>query len=366
MPAEYQIRLYGSDGVLRRIITDELMLSYNKRRNEPGGGVVVLQGEHGAIADFERRGQVEIWRKNDDYGIGWYCDFYGLYAGPKFNFGERKRFTAKLVGQMAMLGWRTVAWAAGTLSRSKFVSAKAETIMKTLVSYNASSLATTANGRKRAGTWGDRTINVQADGAAGDTRDWYCAQDNLLKTLQDLARVGGGDFDLVKTAATTWEFRWYTGQLGTDRSASVILGLDRGNITDVEYEIDYASERTVAVVGGQGEGADRVFAVRTGADYNASTNDVETFVDARNFSTTAGLEAAGDTALAKARASARFDYRVIQVPSTLYGLHYFLGDKVKAITPLGTSVTQIVNGVNVTFQTNASNPEQIDPEMINA
>ena len=177
--------------------------------------------------------------------------------------------------------------------------------------------------------------------------------------------MAGGDFDLVKTAATTWEFRWYAGQLGTDRSASVILSVERGNMTDVVYDYDLASERTVAIVGGQGEAQDRSFVVRTGADYNATTNDAEVLVDARRFSTIAGLESAGDVVLGKSRAAVSFDYRVIQVPSTLYGLHYFLGDKVKAVTPLGTTVTQIVNGVSVTFQPGGDNPETIDPEMIN-
>lgn len=365
MPAEYQVRIYGSNGTLRSIVTDELMLAYTRRRNEPGNGAVLLSGDHRAISELERRGQIEIWRRNADYGIDWYCDFYGLFGGYRYTQDARKRCLVKVVGQLAQLSWRIVAWKAETLSRSKFVSTKAESIMKTLVSYNASANATTANGRLRAGTWGDRTINIQTDAAGGNTRDWYCAGDNLLATLQDLARVAGGDFDLVKTAATTWEFRWYAGQLGTDRSSTVTLSVDRGNMTGVVYDYDLASEKTVAVVGGQGEASDRAFVVRTGADYNASTNDVEVFVDARRFSTTAGLEAAGDVAMGKARAAVAFDYKVIQVPSSLYGLHYFLGDKVKAVTPLGNTVTQLVNGVSVTFQPSGDNPETIDPEMIN-
>src|SRR5690606_30648784 len=138
-----------------------------------------------------------------------------------------------------------------------------ETVMKALVTYNATSSGTTADGRIRNVATGGLTITVEADGGGGNTVDWYCAHDHLLETLQKLARIAGGDFDLIKTAATTWDFKFYDGQRGTDRSSSVIFSLDHGNMARPRYQIDRREERTVAIVGGGGEGDDRTFVTRT-------------------------------------------------------------------------------------------------------
>jgi len=56
-------------------------------------------------------------------------------------------------------------------------------------------------------------LTVEADGTDGTTIDWFCAWDNLLENLQKCAKVGGGDFDVVKTSSTAWQYRFYTGNL---------------------------------------------------------------------------------------------------------------------------------------------------------
>jgi hypothetical protein len=239
-----------------------------------------------------------------------------------------------------------VAWKAGTASRSVFTSDPAETIMKTLVSYNAGSAATTGHGRIRTGTI--TGISTAADGADGTVTDWYCAYDNLLETLQKLARIAGGDFDLVKTGAQAWEFEFYTTRLGTDRSATVIFSLEYDNMSNPRFVTQRLSEATVALVGGQGEGSLRQVVTRTGANY-AAGNDIEIFVDARDAGSTAGLNAKGDTVLEERRAYDQFDFDVLQTAVSLYGKHYFLGDLVTAVNPFtGTALARKINGVTVT------------------
>jgi hypothetical protein len=199
--------------------------------------------------------------------------------------------------------------------------------MKTLVQYNAGASATTANGRIRDGVI--EGITVAADGGFGNVISKGCAYENLLEALQKIAAIGGGDFDLVKTGAATWQFRWYTGQRGTDRTDSVLFALERGNMAAPEYTHDRVDERTVAIVAGQGEESDRAVEVRTGPDY-AADNDIETFVEASDLTTTAGLQSRGDTELEESRARQQFEFAVLQTPGCFYGVHYGLGDLVKA------------------------------------
>ena len=342
----YRLDVYDTAGTLQAVLTDFTFLAYTKTVNAPGLLRFGLAGDHGLLSSLADKWQVEVWRKPE--GAAWGRDFAAIYRTGQWTHGVLSKFTATCPGLMHLLQWRIVAWKAGTASRSVFASAKAETIMKTLASYNAAAAATTGNGRIRDGAIPGLT--VATDGAAGNTLDWNCAYDNLLETLQKLSMIAGGDFDLVKTSATAWEFRWYTGQLGTDRTATVVFALERGNMGAPQHIGPRVNERTAAIVAGQGEEADRATVVRTGANYNASTNNIEMFVNASNSATTGGLNAQGDRKLAEAQARESFDFQALQAPATLYGVHYFLGDLVAAVNPFtGASLTLKVNSVSISL-----------------
>lgn len=348
MATEYKLLVYTAAGVKVAEITDFLALSYIKQVNAPGAASFILNGEHRSIAEFQTDSQIEVWRRNARQGIDWYADFYGLFRGVEQATDGRgaETFTAFCPGQMSLLGRRHVMWYAGTPDRSEFTAVPAETVMKSLVNYNVTSAATTANGRIRNGAI--TGVSVQADGGLGNTISWSCAWKNLLEQLQDIAKIADGDFDLVKTGSQAWEFRYYTNQLGTDRSATVTFSLDHGNMSQPVYKLMQTDERTVAVVGGQGDQSNRATVVRTGPDYSAS-NDIEVFVDGRNDDTTAKLESRGDAALDGKRARNEFQYDVLQTPSSLYGLHYFLGDLVTARYK-SIEVMQKVEKVSVKFE----------------
>ena len=357
MSTEYRMDIHTANGVKVAEVTDFWSLSYRRQVNTPGVLSFTVAGGHRVVSQLEHNGQIVLYRRNPNLGLPWTADFWGLFRGQKRSYSDHDVFEATCPGILTMLGWRVVAWYAGTANRSSFSSVAAETVMKTLVSYNAGANATTANGRIRTGTISG--ISTQADGAGGNTISVDCAYDNLLEVLQKVAAIGGGDFDLVKTGAQAWEFRWYNGQRGTDRTATLLFALERGNMAEPEYSYDRLDEKTVAIVGGQGEGADRAVVVRTGPDY-AAGNDIETFVDARNNTTTDGLNASGDAKLQDARARQQFGYRVVQTPGCAYGVHYGLGDLVKAqYGPV--NVTQKIVGVSVSLDRNGA--ERIDVEM---
>jgi hypothetical protein len=369
MASAYALRIYNAAGALQFIVTDFRSLSYSKRVLSSGILKFEVDGDHAAAAVLDLDWQVEVWRRRDadtdqENEISWYRDFSGLYRDSveEATDNGNTRFTAYCQGDLSLLERRIVAWPAGTANRSRFNAVAAESIGKTLVSYNAGTLATTGNSRLRDGTYTGKTINIQADGAAGNVIDWYCFGDNLLDSLRELSTVAGGDFDLVKTAATTWEFRWYAGQLGTNRSATVIFSLERGNMARPVLRRGRLSERTAAIVGGQGEQAERVFAVRTGANYDATDNNIETFVDASDVITSAGLNSRGDANLKQLQARDEITFDVLQVPATLYGRDYFLGDLV-AVKYRDYAATRQILAVTVSWA--GSGDETIAVEMGN-
>jgi hypothetical protein len=207
---------------------------------------------------------------------------------------------------------------------------------------------------------------VEADGANGNTLDWNCAFDNLLVSLQELARVAGGDFDLVKTAAATWEFRWYTGQLGTDRSATVEISLDRGNMgVPVKSWNKRIREKTVAIVMGQGVEDDRDYEIRTGTNYNVSTNNREIYVNASDVpqGNSGELQDRGDEKLDALEARDLLDFTVVQTASSRYKVHYALGDLVTVVNPYdGSSGTHKISDVTISLGRDGQETIHIDTE----
>jgi hypothetical protein len=224
------------------------------------------------------------------------------------------------------------------------------------VKYNATSSGTTGDGRARNVSL--TGISIQTDGATGNTIDFLCAWRNLLSAVQEVAQIGGGDFALVKTGAQAWEFRWYAGQLGTDRSATITFATQYGNMANPKLVRNSMEERTIAIVGGQGEESARSVVVRTGA--NVATNPAEVFVDARSYTATAGLEAEGDRELDAMKRRDALTFDVLQVPSTLYGVHYDLGDLVTAVYQ-DVTATKMVRRVGVSLAEDGR--EQIRVEM---
>src|SRR5512139_2801583 len=181
MTSLYRLDVYNTSGVKQFELSDFLSLAYTRRVNAPGVIQFAVNGAHDLVSVLADKWQIEVWRKPEDQD--WAREITGLYRmGTWSNYGTSK-FVVFCNGLMSMLAYAIVAWPANTADKSKFSAAKAETIMKTLVRYNASTDATTANGRTRTHTQSLFTgLSREADGAGGNTITWYCANDNLLET----------------------------------------------------------------------------------------------------------------------------------------------------------------------------------------
>jgi hypothetical protein len=317
-----------------------LSLAVHRRVNTPGGLEVTLPGDHPVAATLADKTLITDWRRDRDRGIGWYPHMIGVFRDRTYASQDgRRRWTLTAPGLLEILSWYGVLWSSAVASRTAFVAAKAETIIKTLAQYNATASATAAAGRDRtAPLYG---ITIEADGARGSTIDWTASRaKTLLEEIQGLARVGGGDIDLVATSATTRELRFYPGQRGADKSALIMFAENLGSLRNVTWAQRRSQERTVALVAGAGEGAVRETALRTGPNYSAA-NDLELFVDARDVAqgAPAALQARGDTRLDEIRARDEFTFTVLQAGGVYYGPSgagsYDLGDLVSVRRPDG-------------------------------
>lgn len=325
-----EVRIFDSAGVEKWRANDFLTLSCVTRVNSPGLLRVDFPGDHTVLSYLTHRGHVELWRKNDEKSIDWYRHFGGLFLKHTRKIKDVSTYTIYASGYNWLLSTRIVNYYAGYTNRTAFINKASEYIMKVLVNYNISSLATVANGRKRDGVLS--TVTSEGNSDRGTTQDWYCFGENLLESLQSLAKIAGGDFDLKKTGVNAFTFYFYPGQLGTDRTSTIVFSTGYGNLTDPEYNQSRIEEGTVACVWGPGQDIDRSYVTRTGADYSA-LNDREIFINASDVDTIEGMDSRGDEKLISARAEEHLLVTVIQTPSCELNRHYFLGDKVTVIDP---------------------------------
>lgn len=150
------------------------------------------------------------------------------------------------------------------------------------------------------------------------------------------------------------ELRTYINQRGIDHRVSsgqpVLIGLDYGNLDNIEIDEDYTDEETVARVGGKGEGAARAYvteidAVRIG---QSPFNRRETF---GNFSNVSDLVSLSDEANAILDAGTpRRAYSGVVVPTSQsrFDVHWGYGDYLTAQV-IGRSFDARVDSLTIKY-----------------
>jgi hypothetical protein len=282
-----------------------------------------------------------------------------IYA-TKTTINEVITISFVAVGFEILLQNRIIAFFANVANRSTFSAVVAETVMKTLFNYNAGSLATTANGRFLNGVIAGAT--AAATSGAGNSISIAVAGQNLLTAMQRIQEIAGGDFAVIYTAPATYTFTWYTGQRGTDRTATVVFSTATGTIGELVIEQPRINDFNAVIVGGAGNESARAIVTRpatlpTGFDLR------EQWIDARNGqTTTAALQNAGNMALGlAAKGRVTYSAQILQTPAMRYGVEYFIGDLVSLYTGAGV-ITQKINGIQLSIDSQGR--EQIQIELI--
>lgn len=316
----WQIRLKKADGSFANHF-DSFTLT--RRVNSPGAYALRLDGNDPKVGLFELDGQLEFWWTDPDNDIDWHVEFEAFHRTSNYYITADGAlfFESSGRGYIDLLNRRIVAAAAGSSGARK--SGAAETVIKAFVNEQCG---------PGAGSRAISGLSIEADGGGGNTVRLSRAYRKVLEVCQDIAKIGGGDFDIIGTGAAQFEFRWYDDQRGTDRTTTVIFSLERGNMAKPRLYHPRADEVNAVLVGGQGAGSDRTTAWRTDATLidDSPLNRIEAFVDARNEDQTDGLNAKGDMLLDEKKPRQRLEFEVLQTPSCMYGKHYFLGDLVTA------------------------------------
>jgi hypothetical protein len=340
MAYDFYLRHLDRDATIKNAaITDFLSLSYRKVVSEPGRLVFKLNASHPAIATIEDFDMFEVYWKNPTFGIDWHKDFEAIFRSFTYTTNDDgvSFYEASCPGQMAILGYRHNLFPAGTSNRSSFQAVSVETVAKTLVDYNLTSLATVGNNRLRNGDLTPGmgfTIVTAADLGTGPVISKTYPGVNILDAIVKKTQpIAAGDFSLVRTPSggidARWVFDYHLGQLGDDKttgSEKVEFSLERGNMRTPKLTIRQLDEATVALAAGRGQGDDRLFSEVQGDDYLAS-NDIEVFLDSRNEATLAQVDEDAAQTLKDLRSQVELDFKVIQIPSVFYSENPIAGRK---------------------------------------
>ena len=210
----------------------------------------------------------------------------------------------------------------------------------------------------------NRTMNIQV-APSNDPRiqalkwEQQYTGDNLYTVVSDICQANDIGFYLVRgSAPNTFVFGLYMGlDRGTNQTENDFVEFSYGfeNLLSSNYQIDTSHMSNLALVAGEGEGADRVTKV-VGTDTGLVRREI--FVDARDLSSTIDdvvltpaeyselLEYRGLLKLVEAKSSEIFDGSIF--PDGLYQVNrdYNLGDVVQITNEFGftgnSRITEII------------------------
>lgn len=355
-PASYLV-VNDANGIKQSILTltagstGLIYLQWRLQRNGVHWCKFALDVDHNDVAYLVDKAQIEVWRSYKDLGLASYKSFEGLLRDVEYATDEQGQthITCTAYGYMSMLAWRRILYTAGLANLSRF-NDPAENVLKRLVNYNAGPYALAIAGRDRDGVISG--ITTEYDQGRGNMLTVNASRDNLLDTLLKYAgRQAGGDIDLIKMGVNSWQFRFYPGQRGTDKTATVVFALNNANMRKPHLVRNRSAERTVIIAAGAGEQADRLIALATGPNYSAS-NDIEGLLDDTQVKAFDTLQQrATQTANANA-VNDVFTFEIVQTTNTAIDVQYTLGDLVLA-RYAGSEYIKVIDAVTFTYDQGA-------------
>jgi len=184
---------------------------------------------------------------------------------------------------------------------------------------------------------------------------------NVLKVCQEFAEASAAQgvyiaFDIVAPTPSTLEFRTYAQQRGTDHrfpngQNPVILSPAFGNLAETTLRYDYRDVASYVMVGGKGEGINRV--VTTAYDetlLGVSPFGIrEVFTEYTNTGTVALLQQEAYAELRSRRPRKTLRGKIVQTPDALYGVQWGWGDFVTC-QDFGESFDCRIDAITVTVE----------------
>lgn len=336
MTYEVKLEHLARDGsVKQRVVTDYQSIAYRRVVNKPGSMQIKFNSGGRTLGLLDDYDIFAVHWKNDRLGVPWHSDFEAVYRRISSHTSDDGIQDNLISGEgaMAILKWRQVGYPAGVVGKSSFTAVAAETLAKLLVADNCTSLATVANGRLREGDLSSGmgyTINVTADTGAGNLVSHSFHKRSVYGgVIEIVAPVAGGDFSMVRTGGSQYDFDFHVGQLGDDKRTGgdrVEFSIERGNMRNPRMIIDRTTEKTAAISAGQGRGSVRNYQIVLSSAW-AADNDIEMTVDANSQTDDDGVISAGNIALYKRRLVRDMTFDVIQTDAVFYSPVPVVGKK---------------------------------------
>lgn len=331
--SRYQVRLYGTDGVLRAIFDDWNSLYYFARLSDFGYHTFSIYGDDPRRDLFTVDSLVEVLKYNDGLGVPWHREYIGFHRTFQDQISDRggRLFTSYGRGMEDLIHRRALYYPAGSAFDLK--SGPADDIMKAYVRENVTSIATVANGRLRDGTIPGFTVTV--DIGAGPAYSSSGPWKNVFDIVQGIAKATMVDFDVTVTLpALSFVFSTYWPRKGANRTGAnpLVFSTGHANMSQPYGVESHMEEFNTVIVLGPGEATNRTTVLRADAAAQLASpwGAIEHTFDARNTDTVSALQAVGDEQLRTGRATRKISFTALQSRSTIFGRDFFLGDLVVA------------------------------------
>ncbi|MBT2722320.1 siphovirus ReqiPepy6 Gp37-like family protein [Bacillus sp. ISL-46] len=307
--------IYIRDSNFKRIgeITDFNKLDLIPRFNAVGSFVLDLPTDCAATRELIKN-KAGIIVKKDGQPV-----FSGTISSRKRSF-SKDADTMTLAGKddMAYLAKRLaypVPSADFYLSDYDVRTGKAETIMKQFVDVNAGPSAPIES---------RRVFTLEADKGLGNTITGRARFHSLLELLTSLS--GGLGFRVIQVEDSL-QFQVYQ---PSDKTRSAFFSPLLGNLSSFEYSNDNP-EANLVIVGGGGEGKDRIIRYKQDNTSIVKYGRSETFIDKRDTSDVTELDQSIDEEMINNAEQNSFSFLPIDTPQLAFIRDYGLGDKVSIV-----------------------------------
>lgn len=343
MPARYRFTLATVEGVPLSEIAAYVSADYILAENEVTPLNMILPASEIDRESFEipdgriyiERAATEALPLELEGNTCWFIRKFDQYDGP----GGESLIDLTAYNANYLLDGPIIPYGVGNTSVPGSVKlAPGDDMMKAIVRENLGSLASDTD-RSLAGY-----LTVAANAGAGPTLLKEFSYRKVLETVQEVAEAC-----LLSSASPTWvgfnttvnpangllTFRTYIGQSGTDRttgSERLVISTAAGNLINSRYSQDWSEARTVVYAGGQGVGEVRAVLEVEDTDATALSvfNRRELFVNSGNSADTDALTSEANAALRANGVKRVFTGDISETESTLYGIHFRMGDLVSA------------------------------------
>jgi hypothetical protein len=351
--AAYEIRVLSPAGVVQKVLDQWGTLTISRGLNTVG--TLNLTLPYGLIETYITPDmRLEVWRAVNDGPWALFLNQTWFLRKPDITFSSNT-YSTKITAFSALdlLGTRTIAANDGTSGANK--TGNADNLIK---QYSRENIGSSGGTGRDLSSY----ITIESDLSAAPSLTKTAARRPLLQTCQELAQASATAgtllyFDIVGAATISGlALRTYTGQYGTDRRFPsgfnpLVLSPDAGNLDDATYSQDYSQQATYIYAGGKGQGNDKIVgtASDTGAINASPFGRREVFVSASNADTTAAANAEANTALRARRVRSTLTGKIVQNETTIFGIHWGLGDLVTAQFA-GKTIDSMIEAISISLQ----------------